>query len=811
MALWKDVRIALRQLRKSPAFTCVVLATLALCIGVNAAIYSVLDAVLLRHAPYPQPERLAMVTTVSWQNGTENTNPRQTGSLFEAVRDGVPSLDVAASSPGESGANFASPGHLEYIHQQRVSAGFFHVLGVAPQYGREFLRAEDVPGGPAITVLSYDFWRRVFDQDPTAVGRAIILRGEPYTIVGIMPKGFHSNVPVDVWTPLRPTRRGEGGGTNYLVLARVRPDASWGQAAEQLRAVSRTIKEGSNLGPTVRFEERIVPIERGLTGSVRGELLITWAAVLAVLLIGCVNIAGLLMARSSSRSREIATRMALGGGRLVIVRQLLVESLLLALGGCVAGIGVGVLTLDWLKGLGAKDFEVWHPIAIDARVMLAMLGMAALTSLVFGLLPAIATSGLDIRSVLSDGGRGVAGGRRRWSRQALVACEVALTLVLLVGAGLLVRTLGYLTGLNPGFDARNLITAQSSLQDARYHTSAAVNRLFSQSLDRIRLIPGVQNAAVALTLPFERPLNTGFKALDTSDREGHSVEAVYSTPGYFETLRMPVRRGRVYRDSDTADAAKVVVVSESFAAKYFHGLEALGRHLDLGGGAPTEVIGVVGDVQQNSGLDDLGPASVEPTIYVPAAQFSDRDFQMVHTWFPPKWVIHASGPAGTLTARIQAAVADVDSQLPIAGFRTIDEIQAGNTKAQRYDAALFSILAGLALLLAAIGLYGLVSQSIAQRTHELGIRLALGATARQAMVNAIKPGILLALAGIAAGGVLSRASVHLLQHLLFGVAPSDPLTFAVTGAILLSVTVLASLVPALRILRLDPARTLRNE
>src|SRR5579863_5969051 len=401
MALWKDLRLALRQLRKSPAFTLVVLATLGLCIGVNTAIYSVLDAVLLRPAPYPQVDRLAMVTTVYWQNGVEYSNDRQTGTLFEAVRDGVSSFDVAATSAGANGANFSAPGHLEYIHQQRVSAGYFGVLGVAPQYGREFLRSEDVSGGPAITVLSYEFWRRIFHEDPAALGRAITLRGEPYTIVGIMPKGFYTNVKVDVWTPLRPSRGGEGGGTNYLAVARVKPDASWAQANEQLRAVSRGIKQGTNLAPTTRFEERIIPLQSGYTGRMRSELLITWAAVLAVLLIGCVNIAGLLMARSTTRSREIATRMALGGGRAVIVRQLLVESLLLALGGCVAGIGFGALTLDWLKDLGADNFEVWHPIVIDARVMIAMVGIAALTSLVFGLLPALSTSRLDIRTVLS--------------------------------------------------------------------------------------------------------------------------------------------------------------------------------------------------------------------------------------------------------------------------------------------------------------------------------------------------------------------------------------------------------------------------
>ena len=809
MTLWKDVRFGLRQLRKSPGFTLLVLATLGLCIGVNTAIYSVLDAVLLRPAPYPDADRLAMLVTV-FAKGDTRTNT--TGTLFESVRDGVPSLELGAYS-GVGSINFAAPGHVESIHQQRVSSGFFRALGVAPQYGREFLPSEDARGGPSIAVLDYEFWRRALSADPAVLGRAITLRGEPYTVVGIMPRGFRSNAPVDVWTPLRPSRTGEGQGLNYHVVARLKPGVSWGQVNDQLRALSPGIVDWSV--PKKSFwTERVIPLQTGLTGDVRSELLITWGAVLAVLLIGCVNIAGLLMARSSSRSREVATRMALGGGRLAIVRQLLVESVLLAMGGCAAGVGIGVATIGWLKQLGAEDFQVWHEIAIDGRVLLAMLGIAALTALVFGLMPAISTSRLDIRSVLVEGGRGVAGGRRRWSRQALVACEVALSLVLLVSAGLLVRTLTYLNGLNPGFDRRNLLTAQASLQDSRYGTAAAVNRLYTQSLERIRRIPGVQDAAVALTLPFERPLNEAFKLPESGGQDVYGVEVVYATPGYFEMMRLPVLRGRSLRESDTPDSNKVVLVSQSLAAKYFRGREALGHHLRIEG-TNWEIAGVVGDVQQHSGLDEgLGPLAVEPTVYFAAGQMEDGFFRAIHVWFPPKWVVRAdlkSAGAGPLAAQIQAAVGSVDPLLPITKFQTVDDLQALVTKGQRYDAALFSILAGLGLLLAGIGLYGLISRTVAQRTHELGIRMALGATAGQAMEKAIRPGIVLAVAGVGAGYVASRVVVGLLKHLLYGVQATDTTTFVATAGILLAVAVVASLVPALRILRLDPAQTLRNE
>jgi predicted permease len=809
--LWQDIRFSLRQLRKTPVFTAIVLATLALCIGVNTAIYSVLDAVLLRPIPYPAADRLGlMATAVRGRNGAEYINDSQNGALFETVRDQVDSLEVAAWS-GTSGVNFSGEGRLEFVQQQRVSAGYFHVLGVPPQYGREFQRSEDVTGGPPLVVLSHAFWQRVFHGEAAALGRTVNLRGEPYTIVGIMPENFRAAQPVDVWTPLRPSRTGEGGGSNYGVVARIREGTTWAAVADQLKALSANLKSNPGFREYgTEFEERILPLQQGMTSGARTQLLLTWGAVLIVLVIGCVNIAGLMLARAGARQREMATRLALGGGRGAIVRQLLTESVLLALGGCALGVVIGIKALAWLKDLGAENLQLWHPIAIDARVLGAMLGISLVTSILFGLAPALQTSRVDLRSVLVEGGRGVAGGRRRWWRNALVACEVALSLVLLVSAGLLVRTLGYLNGLNPGFDDRGVITAQASLQDARYKTSAAVSRLFTRTLDRIRAIPGVQSAGAALTLPYERPLNMGFRTVDGSDTEPHGIEMVYCTPGYFETMRMPVRRGRGVREADTAEAPPVVVVSESFARKYFRGREAVGGHLNVGRKDIREIVGVVGDVQQHSGLGNFGPLSLEPTIYIPAAQTNDAFVQLVHTWFSPKWAIRTSGGAG-IEGPVQAAIAAVDPQLPIARFRTMDELRGRITREQRYNATLFSAIAGLALLLAALGLSGLIAQSVSQRTHELGVRMALGASAAQAMLTTMKPGLLLAGAGVAIGYGLSRVAVRLLESSLWGVKSTDATTFAGAAAILVVVAGVAALLPSIRILRIDPARTLRDE
>jgi predicted permease len=826
MAVANEIRYALRQLRNHPGLTVVVVATVGLCIGANTAIYSVLDAVLLRPLPYPEPDRLAMVVTADPLHEGGEPMDSQTGPLFEAVRRYTPGLDAAAYA-GQGGVNLVDNGHASFVQQQRVSAGYFRVLGVAPlPGGREFTRAEDVPNGRALALVSYDFWQRVLHGEHGVVGRTIKLRGEPYQIIGVMPRGFRGPAqasvsdplkpPVDLWTPLRPTAGGEGDGANYHVIARLKPGVSWPEVTGQLQALSRGLMQMTDF-PKDRpiFEERVVPLQSGLTHDVRRELYITWAAVLVVLLIGCANIAGLLMARAPARAREIATRLALGGGRGAIIRQLLVESLILSMGGCGVGLLIGGFAVDWLKRLGATNFEVAQPIQLDFRVMAAMFAVAVGTSLLFGLVPAIQISRLDIRSVLVESGRGIASGRGRRLRNALVAAEVAFSLVLLVSAGLLIRTLGYFHGLNPGFDTRNLIVAESSLLDARYADRDAITHLYDLALARIRAIPGVKHAAVTLSLPYERPLNYGYKQLDGftgPPPRGKMMEMVYVTPDYFETLGIPLRRGRAFRESDTPENALVAIVSESFARRVFSGVDAaLGRHIAIGN-VKYEIAGVVGDVQQHSGLDLASrPLSVEPTVYAPMAQSAPGLLYFVHRWYSPKWVVRSSVSPPRLTPKIQAEVAAVDKELPVSGFRTMEEVEGIYLLQQGYTTALFSMMAALGLALAAIGLAGLIANTIAQRMHELGVRMALGATATQIVTATMRPGILLALAGIAAGALLARVAARLLDSMLWGVQPGDPMTFLATAVVLLVVTVAASLVPCLRILHLDPARTLHTE
>ncbi|MBI2679588.1 MAG: ABC transporter permease [Candidatus Solibacter usitatus] len=806
-SLTRDFRYALRQLRRSPGFLLAVLATLGLCIGVNTAVYSVVDTLLLRPLPYPEPERLGNVAVRFDAKGREGIITGANGLMAEIVRDHASLID-SAPFVGASGANFAVQGRAEYIQQQRVSTGYFRILGIAPLIGREFSSDEDRAGGPAAVILSHDFWRRFFQEDPGVIGRAITLRGEPHTIVGIMPRGFRTDSPADIWTPLRPSTTGEGNGINYAIVARLRPGATWAAADGQLAALGGPVLAKLGFGSS-QPRLAIVPLKFGQTYWIRERLFLLWGAVGLVLLIGCVNVAGLLLARSGGRMREIGTRLALGGSRGAIVRQFLTESVLLALGGGLLGVAIGYVALEGLKRLTEQSFSNWRYIDLDGRVLAGALVMSLLTSVLFGIAPAIQASRIDVRSVLSDAGsRGVAGGARRWMRQVLVLSEIALSIVLLVGAGLLIRTVAAIENLAPGFDPANVMTAQVSLADARYPTAERVDRLFTATLARIAQIPGVEAAAAALTLPYDRAMNSGFILKDGpgAGQEGIS-DFVYVTPGFFATLRIPLIQGRTFSAADSAKARKVAVVNRAFEKRYLRDQQTLGRHLD-----DLEIVGVVGDVRQQSGWGDTeGPMVYHPTVYFPVAQSSDGTLPLMHTWFSPSWIVRARGDRGALIAGIQRAVESFDPQLPIAGFRSIDQARRGAVGSQRMLATLLAIFAALALVLAAVGIYGLIAHLVTERAREMGIRMALGATLQQAMSQVAAPGVRLAACGVVLGGAIAFAITRVLAHFLWGVSARDPFTFIMAGAVLLGVAAAASILPALRLARLDPAQTLRHE
>ena len=814
----RDLRYAVRMLRKAPAFTAIALVTLAVGIGVNTAVFTVVNGVLLRPLPFPEPERLATIITVSsGSDGVVYRRPQGLdGGTFIALRDNARLIDVAVQGSGGwgVGVNMVAQDRAANVKQSRVSADYFKVLGIPPLMGREFTREEDRPGGDAVAVLSHALWTRVFNADPDIIGTAISLRGEPYTVVGVMPAGFNSGTPADVWTPVRSSATGEGGGTNYALYARLRPGASWEQASAEVRLLaSPEMLKQFRAGTTVHCW--LMPLQQAETGGLREPLIMLWGAVGIVLLIACVNVAGLLIARSGQRTREIATRMALGSGRRAVIRQLLVESAVLALAGGLAGVAVGWIVLEILKELGTNVFDLAYPVALDGRVLAVTLLVALGTSVLFGLVPALHASRVNVQGSLMEAGtRSIAGSRGRWARKVLVVGEVALGVILLVSAGLLVRTFVHLRNLSPGFDPTSVSVATISLQDRRYEDAARIQRLFADTLATIRRQPGVEAAGITLGTPYTRLLNMGWGRVEgaTPEDKGGMTNLSYITPGYIEALRVPLRKGRLFTDADTAQAPQVAIVNDLFVERYFKGQDVLGRHIRIAGG-PREIVGVIGNARAtHSGLAGDGAPLIEPySVYVPAAQVSAAAMKGWHVWFSPSWVVRSSAPIAGIAEMIREAVRTVDPMLPVAKIEAMAQVQSAALATQRLMMSLVVGLGAVALLLAAIGIHGLIASSVTERTRELGIRLALGASTRHVLRSVIAPGVALAGAGVAIGAVGALATGRLLHSFLWGVQPTDPVTFAAVVAVLLVVALVASVIPALRVLRLDPAMTLRAE
>ncbi len=847
-AVLRDLRHGFARLRRYPAFAAVALLTLAVCIGANSAIFSLVDAVLLRPLPYPQADRLAQVHSVYGFQGDTSWGAVD-GLSWELVRDGAPALEAAPFSDWTTGVNMvtgpvAEPGPRQdgdagaagdaaaapraaHVQQQRVGAGFFSVLGVGPALGRGFLAAEDRPGGAAVVVLSHDLWEDAFAADREVLGRRITLRGEPHTVVGVMPEGFRSTTDAELWTPLRPSTEGEGAGTNYGIVARPAEGASWHQARSQLAAVSARrfpapegdAAEAGAGSPGRRLAAR--PLQETMAAGMRQPLLILWLTVGGVLLIGCVNLAGLLLAQGAGRRGEIATRMAIGGGRGPIVRQLLAEGLALGLAGGAAGLGLAVLALRALEDHVLATLGLPHDLRLDARVVTATLLISVLASLLFSAYPAWRISRLgragggagNLRASLAAAGRSTGGGGQA-VRRALLVAQVALAVVLLVGASLLAGSFAHLRGVDPGFEPDGLLAASVSLDDAGYTTSAEVDRLFRTSLARLEASAAVDGAAVGLSVPYQRPLNTSFRLTEEGpDSQPRTTNLTYVTADYFDVLRTPVVAGRGLREADgRPSATPVALVNQAFADTYFDGASPLGRTLTMKD-RDWRVVGVVGNLVQRPGFGDYAPVAAVPAMYVPVAHLSDEMVTLAHGWFSPSWVVRTSR-AATREAAAQAireALRTAAPGLPVASLQTFGELRRGALRFQWLLAVLMTGLAAIALLLTAVGLAGLVAGTVQERRRALGIRLALGATRGRAVTSVVLPILGLTAAGLVLGAALGPLAGGLLRGLLWGVAPDSPATLAaVTGGMLL-VALAAALVPALRIVHIDPASSLRAE
>ncbi len=811
----RDARYAARVLRRSPGFTITALLTLALAIGVNTAVFSLVDAALLKPLPYPHPDRLTLVSSTIREKGEVREDIAQHGLTWETIRDRASTVDAAVFSSWPAGVNLVTGSTASYVQQQRVGAGVFRVLGVAPAIGREFSAEEDAPGGPAAAILSHPLWQRLFGADSSAVGRSLTLRGEPYRIVGVMPPGFRTSVEADVWTPLRASRSGEGDGENYTIVARLRSGVTLPQAQAEIAALGRDVfrQRPSRAGVTVDFS--LVPMQRGLTGPVRETLLMLWAAVAIILIIACVNLAGLLIARASTRQREIATRIALGSGTTAVLRQFLVESVIVAGAGGVLGLLVGYGTLDILRELTQEMFEFPRNPSLDLRAVIAAAVFSATAGVVFGTAPAAVISCMGVARGLTAGGRTSTTSRIR-VRKLLVMAQVALGVVLLVAAGLLLRSFAHLRGLEPGFNPDGLTVATVSLEDARYRSGARVQELFAATVGRIRAAPDIAGAAVSLGVPYERLLNLGFRQLDGPQAvaPGRTMtSASYVTDAFFDVMQIGVRAGRAFDARDTAAAPAVAIVSETFVRTYFPAVpaaEVVGHRIGIAG-RDREIVGIVGDVQVRPGWGELGPLAPMPVTYLPVAQLNDAFLRVVHGWFSPAFIVRGSGRVRDVEGTVRRALDASDPLLPLAEVRSMPDVQREAIAPARLLMLLLTTLAAAAVLLAAIGIHGLIASAVTERTREMAIRMALGSTPAGAMRAIVAPGTLVACVGVAAGVPLAAIFGSLARHFIWGVTPGDPATFTGATLLVIGVAVVASIAPAMRILRLDPATALRHE
>jgi putative ABC transport system permease protein len=818
-AIAQDVRYAARTLRRAPAFTAAATITLALGIGATTAVFTLVNAVLLRPLPFADPDRLVEIVQVERSGNQE----LPIGQTFTFLRDHCTRCEqIAARKWSANGLNLVAGAYAEYVESAAVTSGYFAVFGARPLIGRGFTRDDEQRGSAHVAVLSHAAWQRVFHGSPTAIGQTVMLSGAPHTIVGVMPEAFRAMPPADIWTPLtiEPT------DTDYVTIARLTPGVTLAQAQGEMETLTRGIREQfTGFGKDEAF--RAMPLQSMVTSNARPVLLMLLAAVGLLLLIACANTAGLLIVRAAARRREIATRVAIGASRARIVGQLLTESLVLALIGGLLGLLAARWTIGALSAILPVEVTLWQDLSLDRRVLTMALIASAATGVLFGLLPALDATRIDMREALHESG-GRASGTRAVTRlrHALVIGQVALSLLLLVGAGLLMRSVVNLLNVPTGIDLEHVMTAQMSMQRAAPDTFDYA-RFYADTLARIRTLPDVEAAAVVNDLPLTRGLRFGIRLLDVSDHtEALNVDWRYVTPEYFRVFRVPLLAGRVLGDAETSGSAPVALVNETFARRFLTAATAdgqtprdfataLGRHLAItshavstmpGANVPRAIVGIVGDVRSQPSVP------VRPTIYMPTTQIPSDLFRAAHRYFPANWVVRTrSGNAAMLTAALRDAVRAVDPQQPFSGFRTMAQVRERAVEEPRSQMLLLGAFAAIALVLAAAGIYGVIAYTVVQRTRELGIRLALGATPGGILSRILLHGVRLAVIGVGVGLAAAVAATRWLQPFVFGISPLDPATFAVTALFLIVIAAIASAVPAIRAARINPMTMVRSE
>ena len=803
MTILQDLRHGARLLRRSPGFTVVAVAALAIGIGANTTIFSVVNTLLIQRLPYRDPDRLAVVWEHNLPRDRKNNvvSPgnfihwREMNQVFEDMSAVSPAFNVTLTGTGD-------PEELPF---QYVSASFFSLLGVQPSLGRPFTAEEDRPRSQVV-VISDRLWKRRFGGDTAILSRRMTLQGEPHTVVGVMPPGFsYMDKTADLWLPVGFSDQARTPRGRWLtVLAKLKPGVTFERAQEEMARVHAELTQmypEFNTGWTAR----VVPLNQQLTGDVRPSLLILLGAVAFVLLIACANVANLLLARATARQRELAVRAALGAARGRLVRQLLAESLVLATLGGVSGLLLAWWALHLLRAAAVAQVPIprLEAVAIDGWVLAFTVAASLMSGVFFGIIPALTASGSTLTDGLREGGRTGSAARGNRARSAFVVIEVAAALVLLVGAGLLVRSFMQLVNVNPGFDPSHTVTMRVALPGTRYGEDAQRVQFFQRVLDRIDTLPGVQASGATSSLPLAGPgAATGFEVVgQPQPPRGQEpiVDVRVAANDYFKAMGVPLVKGRLFNETDPADSKQRVIINETMAHKYWPGEDPIGKRVKISWNdtREDEIVGVVGDVR-NAALDTEARA----TSYWPYARFPYGSMTIA--------VRTAGAPAGIVNT-VTAIIHEQDPDLAVADVRTMSDVVASSVTQQRLTMMLLAVFAAAALLLAGVGIYGVIAYSVTQRTQEIGIRMALGAQRGDVLRMVVGQAMVLTIAGIAFGAAGAFALTRLMTKLLFNVKPGDPLTFVAVAALLGGVAALASYLPGRRATRVDPVVALRAE